>query len=75
MFFEGTGNPCCVEITYFLEAHSIEHLREKSISLEAALCSQWEFHRDFAPTMAVVDQVVCFLEVRLVTGDRVLDEE
>jgi hypothetical protein len=51
------------------------YAKEKWISLEVDLCIQEEIHRDLVPEMAVVDQVVCFLQVKLVIGDNVLDEE
>lgn len=64
-----------VEVSCFLEAYSLEYPREKWISLEADLRSQEEFHHELAPGMTVVGQAVRFLEVGLMTGDNVLDEQ
>ena len=65
-----------MEVSCFLEAYSIVYSKEKWVSHEVDLCSQEEIRRDLVPEMAAVDQVVCFLGVRLVSGDNhVLDEE
>ena len=71
--FEGMEYSCRVEVSCFL--YLIVYLRENWISLEVNLYIQWEIRRDYVPEMVVVDQVVCFLEARVVSGNGVLDEE
>jgi hypothetical protein len=71
--FGGMEYSCRVEVSCFL--YLIVYPKENWISLEVNLCIQEEIHRDLVPEMAAVDQVVCFLEARPVTEDKVLDEE